>query len=701
LHLSIIIPLFNEAPVISQTLSRLQVIEMPAFVESVEIIVVDDCSSDESAKVVADLPAGRYSLKLIRNKKNLGKGGAVAEGVKAASGDTILVQDADLELDPADIPSLLKKMYNDNLDLVTGTRFKIKKRYPLHARPAAAANRFFSFMATILTSRKITDFTCGYKVFSKTLFESLELKEGRFGFETELMIKSLKNDNLRYGECDVSYFPRRKAEGKKIRILDGLSIAGKMLKYSLAGKKILSAAAIAIIMIVMLWNMLNVKHWRDEKRVIEWDAISYYAYLPASFIYHDLSLSFIDGYTGNHKFIFWPEKSPTGKYLIKTTMGLSVLWAPFFGAAHLTARVTGADTGGYSEPYKFSLLVSALFYLLIGLIYLRKILLAGVSDAVTAMVLAGFAFATNMYWYSLFQSTMAHVYSFALITAFIWYSMKWHDKRRAESIGHGAWSMEQGVWSAVRLGLLLGLISLVRPTNIIIVLFFLLYSVSAGVTLRERMRTMAAEYKYLVIMGLIAVLVWMPQMIYWREMTGQWLYFSYGSEEGFFFGHPAIIKGLISFRKGLFIYTPLLIFAFAGIFTLWRNKSPHALAITVFVPVNIYIIFSWWCWWYGGGFGQRAFIDSYALMAIPAAALLQYAISNRRKWLRGSIMATWLLLFLLGIFNNIQYYYGVIHWDSMTRRAYFDSIGRVRPSAHFYDLLQAPDYDNARKGADR
>jgi hypothetical protein len=190
-------------------------------------------------------------------------------------------------------------------------------------------------------------------------------------------------------------------------------------------------------------------------------------------------------------------------------------------------------------------------------------------------------------------------------------------------------------------------------------------------------------------------------MIYWKEMTGHWLYFSYGSDERFFFGDPAIIKGLFSWRKGLFIYTPILLFAFAGIIMLWRNRSPHALPVTLFVPLNIYIIFSWWCWWYGGGFGQRAFIDSYALMAVAAAALLAYAFSSGKRWLRAGIITAYCMLMSLGIFNNIQYYNGAIHWESMTKAAYWDSFGRIRPSAEFNDLLQAPDYEAARAGKDR
>jgi hypothetical protein len=551
-------------------------------------------------------------------------------------------------------------------------------------------------------------------VFRKSLFEKLDLREKRFGIETELMMKALRDKYTRFGEGDVRYNPRRKTEGKKIRISDGLGIACKLFIYGLAGKPWLSALTIAFIVTFMTINMLDVKHWKEEQRVIEWDAISYYAYLPAAFIYHDLSLSFIDGYQGPHKFIFWPDKGPEGKYVIKTSMGLSLIWLPFFGAGHLAAIVSGADAGGYSPPYKFFLLISALVFLLTGLIFLRKILLVHVSDKVTSLALAGFALGTNLYWYTLFQGTMAHVYSFALISAFVWYSMKWQGMRyRVKGAGYREIT-EQGIretrklrsenhkkWWSIRLGLLLGLISLIRPTDIIIVLVFILYGVVSWTSLKVRVRELVSDYRYLLLMAVMIVIVWLPQMIYWKEVTGHWLYFSYGSDERFFFGDPAIIKGLFSWRKGLFIYTPLLLFSFAGIIILWLRKSPHALPVTLFVPVNIYIIFSWWCWWYGGSFGQRAFIDSYALMAVAAASLLGVALSSAKRWFRAVIVAVYLLLASLGIFNNIQYYEGAIHWDSMTRAAYWESFGRIRPSARFYDLLEAPDYDAARQGKDR
>jgi len=751
LHLTIIIPMYNEAGVITMTMEKLRGAVMPDFVTQVEVIIVDDCSTDNSAFVAEQTSKGFPGSKVIRLPVNSGKGAAVAAGVREAKGDTIIVQDADLELDPSDIPALLRRMYNQNLDLVSGTRFSPGTGYPGYAIAAVTLNKLLSFFAARMTGKRITDLTCGYKLFRKELFEKLDLREKKFGFETELMFKALRNTASTFAEEPVSYSPRKKSEGKKISVGDGLGISAKVIKFSLEDKKWISALTVALIIAFMTLTMLREKHWKDEKRVIEWDAISYYAYLPATFIYHDLTLSFADNYKGTHKFTVWPERGPEGKYVIKTSMGLSLLWTPFFLAGHAAAHLSGADTGGYSPPYKFFLLLSALFFLAVGLIYLRKILLTNSSDGVTALVIAAFVIGTNLYWYTLYQGTMSHVYSFALISAFIWYSMKWHMVRGAEDGARGAVPGVRGAensargavpgvqaaensargavpgvqaaedgsqnadysvtgpwnkfWHPVRLGLLLGLISLIRPTNIIIVIFFLLYGVTSSETLRGRIKDLSKNYRHMAAIALAAILVWVPQMIYWKEMTGQWFYFSYGSNERFFFGDPAIIEGLFSWRKGLFLYTPLMIFALAGIIALWKRRSPQALPVTLFVPLNIYIIFSWWCWWYGGGFGQRAFIDSYALMAVATAALLTPGTispgSSLKKWLQKLTLAGFLLLTSLGIMQNIQYYNGAIHWDSMTKKAYLDSFGRLKPSAKFYELLEAPDYARAREGLDR
>ncbi|MHC1732386.1 MAG: glycosyltransferase family 2 protein [Bacteroidales bacterium] len=697
MYLTIIIPMYNESGVITMTLERLRNITMPGFVTQVEVIIVDDCSTDDSAFTAKDAVKGFPVARVLHLNANAGKGAAVAAGVREAQGDTIIVQDADLELDPSDIPTLLQRMHNQNLDLVSGTRFSKGTKLPTHATAAITLNRLLSHIAAKATGQKITDLTCGYKLFRKELFEKLDLGEKRFGFETELMFKALITSTTTFAEEPVSYSPRRKSQGKKVGIIDGLGISAKVLKFSLADKNWISAVTMTLLVVYMTVTMFSEKHWKEEQRVIEWDVISYYAYLPATFIYRDLSLSFADNYEGPHKFVVWPDRGPTGRYVIKTSMGLSLLWTPFFLAGHAVAHLSGNDTGGYSPPYKFFLLLSALFFLTVGLIFLRKILLAGATDKIAALVIAAFVIGTNLFWYTLYQGTMSHVYSFALINAFVWYSIKWH--------GHSTKPLPPSTAASIRLGLLLGIVTLIRPTNIIILIFFLFYGVISAETLRHRFRELVRSYWRLAVIALAALLTWVPQMIYWKEMTGQWLYFSYGSDEQFFFANPAIIKGLFSWRKGLFLYTPLMIFAFAGIIALWRRRSPHALPVTLFVPINIYIIFSWWCWWYGGGFGQRAFIDSYALMALATASLLTPGVyppgTAFRRWLNRLTLAAFLLLTSLGIMQNIQYYNGAIHWDSMTKEAYIDSFGRLNPSENFHGLLEAPDYDKAREGLGR
>ena len=141
MYLSVVIPLYNEAGVIETTLHRLSETLMPHFVEHTEVIIVDDCSTDNSAGLAEKIIPEAFETRVIRLTVNSGKGAAVAAGVRAARGDTIVVQDADLELDPSDIPALLEKLHSGDLDLVSGTRFRSGRRYRGHAAMATAVEQ--------------------------------------------------------------------------------------------------------------------------------------------------------------------------------------------------------------------------------------------------------------------------------------------------------------------------------------------------------------------------------------------------------------------------------------------------------------------------------------------------------------------------------------------------------------------------------
>ncbi len=236
MKLSIIIPLYNEQDLILKVLDELQSVNYPSFLEGYEIIVVDDCSKDLSYERVNEYIAAsqnRQFIKLFRHAENSGKGAAVRTGAGKASGDVLLIQDSDLELTPRDIPSMLIAKKELDVPFINGSRYM-----PVVIRPQSSFKRYFfnklfTLIASIFIDVHITDVACGYKLFDKSLFEKLNLKENRFGFEAELILKCGRFQRNWIAEVPVRYFPRNLGEGKKLRNIDGLRIFKTLMKYGL------------------------------------------------------------------------------------------------------------------------------------------------------------------------------------------------------------------------------------------------------------------------------------------------------------------------------------------------------------------------------------------------------------------------------------------------------------------------------------
>ena len=270
-----------------------------------------------------------------------------------------------------------------------------------------------------------------------------------------------------------------------------------------------------------------------------------------------------------------------------------------------------------------------------------------------------------------------------LFSVFIYYSIKWHEQAKIKY--------------TIILGITIGLISLIRPTNIIIALFFIFYNYTKISDTKKQISSFIKKYNHILLIILLAFIIWIPQFLYWKKVTGSYLYYSYSDNESFFFNNPQIINGLFSFRKGLFIYTPVLIFSFLGIPFLLRKAKPTFFGISFLMILNVYIIFSWWSWWYGGSFGQRPFIDSMAVMALPIAAIVDY-IKSKKLFISIPFFILFLFLITTGAYHTRLYATGAIHWDSMTKKAYYDSFGRFHPSKKFESYLKTPDYKAAQKG---
>lgn len=435
-----------------------------------------------------------------------------------------------------------------------------------------------------------------------------------------------------------------------------------------------------LLCVVLVAAYIGIKgYWKDENRIIASDVINYYGYLPATFIFHDLGFKNPETI---EKGKFWTKRAPSGGDVLKMSMGMAFIYAPFFFVGHAAAHVLGYETYGFSDPYRFMLLVGAVLYLWLGLYYLRKILLRFFSDRITALSILAITLGTNLSHYSTIEGTMSHVYLFALFNVFIWHTILWHENPSFKRL--------------FGLGALSGFITLIRPSNIIILLFFFLYNVYSWKLAKEKLAFIFKKFGWFLGMLLAFLLVWVPQFIYNLYFTGQLLFYSY-TDEHFFFNNPQIWDGLFSYRKGWLVYTPIMVISMVGMVVLFFKKKEFSWAVLLFTIANIYIIFSWWCWWYGGSFGQRSFIDSYGMLAIPFALVLTELVKIKSYLYKMGVTLVFLLI-ALNLFQMQKYARGSIHFADMTKEAYWHSFWSIKPKPGFFDLLETPDYKKAKQG---
>ena len=437
-----------------------------------------------------------------------------------------------------------------------------------------------------------------------------------------------------------------------------------------------------VIALVLILTVFNQSKWKDRD-VLQHDMYVYYSYLPATFIYNDLSFQFAGSLPADDKRQIWTLEAPNGGRVQKMTMGMAMMYAPFFGLAHATAKIMDYPADGYSWIYHFFMAMSALFFAIAAIFIQRKFLLQYFEDKVVALTLLGITLATNFYYYTTSEGPMSHVHNFFLISLFVWQILKW---------------LENYHWkNALIAGVSLGLIILIRPVNIIVLIIPLFYGVRSLSEFVLRFRDIFSHYIQVLLMGLLVAVILFPQLWYWHANTGDWIYYSY-NDEGFFFNDPRIWEGLFSFRKGWLVYAPIMSFSFIGLLILWTrmSASKFKVAIPLYMGINVYIIFSWWCWWYGGSFGARPLIDATAIMSIPLAAFFASALKKKYS----SILTTVLVIgfVALNLFQTMQYRRGIVHWDSMTKETYFLIFGNPNYPEGYAESIKTPDYDAAKKG---
>jgi glycosyltransferase involved in cell wall biosynthesis len=195
-----------------------------------EIIVVDDCSTDGSREVLDDIAGRHETVRVCRHDENRGKGAALRTGFRAATGDIVLIQDADLEYDPREYPILLRPILEGRADVVYGSRFLGGGPHRVLLFWHSVGNKLLTLLSNMMTDLNLTDLEVCYKVFRREVLESVELREDRFGFEVEITAKVARG-KWRIYEVPISYFGRDYSEGKKITWKDGVSAFWCVLKY--------------------------------------------------------------------------------------------------------------------------------------------------------------------------------------------------------------------------------------------------------------------------------------------------------------------------------------------------------------------------------------------------------------------------------------------------------------------------------------
>ena len=444
------------------------------------------------------------------------------------------------------------------------------------------------------------------------------------------------------------------------------------------------------ILVIQLLVIFNIKPWKNANQknaLINWDVTSYYSYLPALFIHQDLKFNFLEkskiNYEAKHQ--FWPETAPNGNKVIKTTMGMSILYLPFFLIAHSYSIIDrSVDASGFTYPYEVGLTFSSVFYLFIGLFFLSKVLNTLFTDFKTSILLVVLFLGSNLFYYSTTELCMSHAYTFSLASLLMFCTVKMYQKI--------SWG------NSVLFGIILGFLFLIRPTNILWALILLLYKIDDFSGFNARLIWLKKNIKYLLSTMIVGLLICSLQFIYWKWATGNWLFNSYVGET-FYFSKPKILEFLFSYRKGWLLYSPIFILSFLGLFNMYKTKNPWLFSTVIIFPITIYLFASWWCWWFGGGFGMRSMIDYYPLLIIPVGHILSLNFPYKK-----TILTVVLLSFTsLNLFQTLQKRKGVIHWDSMTKEAYWEFFftPKMNTSSDWdkqKKILKTPNYDKARKG---
>ena len=397
------------------------------------------------------------------------------------------------------------------------------------------------------------------------------------------------------------------------------------------------------------------------------DSWGYYAHLPSILIHGDAgsydktiaAVAVHDPHFVDPRIdLYGVRPTPAGKLAIKYPLGVAILETPFFAIAHCWSKWSGGKypADGFSRPYMLLVGLGAVFYALLGLFFLWRLLARYFPPAAVPVLVLLLAFATNLYYFSVYNNIMSHAFLFF-----------WHAALLCATASF--WE-RPGLARAAAVGALAGGIAITRTQEIIAAVIPLLWGLSGWPSVRERWAFFRhnPQFPAAAAAGFLAVMA--PQTYYWKFVSGRWVYFSYQGET-FDFRHPHIWSGLTDFHNGWLIYTPVMVFALLGLFRLRRAVPAAWWPFWGFFPLHVFITYSWWCWMYINGFGSRPMVEAYALLALPLGAFWMWGAGHYAKKALNWII--FLFFCWLNVFQTWQLKEGVL-WSQDANKAYYKAI---------------------------
>ncbi len=439
-------------------------------------------------------------------------------------------------------------------------------------------------------------------------------------------------------------------------------------KFSLSKPSILIVWLLIVLLGVMKFSM-------PQKNILSYDYFGLYLYLPATFIYHDPAISDISWLeqinATYHNTPMFYQLQKSGDYnLIRFFSGMAMLLSPFFFLGHLIALVGSYPADGFSFPYQFAMAIAAFFYVSVGLWYARKILLHFFDEKTTVFTLLALYLGTNLFFWTTFDAGAPHTILFTLYSVLLWYTIRWHKKPQKRT--------------AMLIGLALGLIIVSRPSEIIAVCIPLFWNISGKESFLTKIGLIWENRVHFVLLIATVILMGIPQMLYYYHYTGKIFITTYTDPQSTLdFSNPRFAWVLFSFRKGWFVYAPLMVFSIAGLWWMVRKQIRLALPFLTFLLLNLLIIASFTSLI---SYGYRAFLQSYAILMIPLGFFIQFVL-ERKLWVKVLSIILFVFFVYFSVIQFLQIINGTINSSRMTKEYYKAVFLKTQIPAGANDLL--------------